>query len=204
MQTLRLPAVGLRDLRAISLRHSLSRWRTPSMRAASTWKGASPLPNLPRPTWPVGSRCAARGRRSVTDRARLRPGPSRWRIDRGPAVGAGLPPAFPVREASVCGAGTPDGRRVCRRQTARDLTHDPAPHAAGDHGSVHGQARTSATQWAASFELSFPLRSRPCRQAPRSEARASGEKTADPMATIAALAGVSSGAPRRHLASAEG
>ena len=56
MQTLHL---WFRDLRAIILEVPPSRWRTPSLRCASTWKGAPPLPNLPKPTCAVGLRSAA-------------------------------------------------------------------------------------------------------------------------------------------------
>ena len=55
MQTLHL---RFRDLRAILLGVPPSRWPTPSMRGASTWKGALPLPNLPKPTCAVGLRPA--------------------------------------------------------------------------------------------------------------------------------------------------
>lgn len=53
MQTLHL---RFRDLRAILLGVPPSRWPTPSMRYASTWKGALPLPNHPKPTCAVGLR----------------------------------------------------------------------------------------------------------------------------------------------------
>jgi len=56
MQTLHL---RFRDLRAILLGVPPSRWPTPSMQGASTWKGALPLPNLPKPTFAVGLRPAA-------------------------------------------------------------------------------------------------------------------------------------------------
>ena len=56
MQTLHL---RFRDLRAILLGVPPSRWPTPSMRRASTWKDALPLPNLPKPTCAVGLRPAA-------------------------------------------------------------------------------------------------------------------------------------------------
>ena len=55
LQTLHL---RFRDLRAILLGVPPSRWPTPSMRRASTWKGALPLPNLPKPTCAVGLRPA--------------------------------------------------------------------------------------------------------------------------------------------------
>ena len=56
MQTLHL---RFRDLRAILLGVPPSRWPTPSLRRASTWRGALPLPNLPKPTCAVGLRPAA-------------------------------------------------------------------------------------------------------------------------------------------------
>ncbi len=46
MQTLRLPAVVLRDLRAISSGYHPGRRPTPSQPAAAIWKGAQPLPVL--------------------------------------------------------------------------------------------------------------------------------------------------------------
>ena len=49
----------LRDLRAVSSGRSPGRRPPPSMRGASTWKGAPPLPNLPKPTWAVGLPSAA-------------------------------------------------------------------------------------------------------------------------------------------------
>ena len=49
-----------RDLRAILLGVPPSRWPTPSMRRASIWNGAPPLPNLPKPSLTrLGSRPAA-------------------------------------------------------------------------------------------------------------------------------------------------
>jgi hypothetical protein len=60
MQTLRLPAVVLRDLRAISSGFHPSRRPTPSPPAAAIWKGTRPLPNHPRPTLAVGLLSTAR------------------------------------------------------------------------------------------------------------------------------------------------
>ena len=185
MQTLHL---RFRDLRAISLGQRPGRWPTPSMPRASTWKGAQPLPNHPEPTSAVGSP----------------PKPSHQRLDRRPASGAGLPLASPFREAWIGASAHCDGPsgadpcRVCRGQTASDLTHDPAPRMAGDHGSDHLQARASESRWLTSNGPSFPLRPRRC------GARASGEKTADPEANVRALARVSIGAHQRRLSSAGG
>ena len=60
MQTLRLPTVVLRDLRAISSGFHPGRRPTPSQRTAATWKTASPLPNPLRPTLAVGLLSTAR------------------------------------------------------------------------------------------------------------------------------------------------
>lgn len=137
MQTLHL---WFRDLRAISLRQGLSRWRTPSMPRASTWKSAPPLPNHHRPTSAVGSR----------------PANSHQRLARYTTVWAGLPLASPL------------------------------------------QARAPESLWLASGGLSSPLRPQRCQRAPRSGARASGEKTADPVVHVGAWAGGSSGARWHH------
>ena len=194
MQTLHL---RFRDLRAISSGQSPSRWQTPSMQSASKWKGALPLPNLPRPTSAVGSR----------------PAPSHQQLARCPTVGAGLPLASPFRDASVCGADAPDGSRVCWPQTAGSNPHPlREPNGPPDHlqearlphykaGQAVGcslQTRHSKVQWTPSFGLSFPLRPQL-----RGE-RAEWKKTADPEPNVVALAGVSSGASWRRLSSAGG
>ena len=174
MQTLHL---RFRDLRAISLRQGLSRWRTPSMPAASKWKDARLLPNHPSPTSAVG----------------LRPAMSRQRLVRCPTVGAGLPLASPLREVSRFGVDAPSRYRVCPRQTASDLSPYPAHHEAGDMGTDDRQARTSESCRLASDGLSFPLRPQRC------GARASGKKTADRTANVGALARVSHALQRQRL-----
>ena len=168
MQTLHL---RFRDLRAISLRQGLSRWRTPSDAMRAGMKGPPGLSNSPWPTLAVGSR----------------PARSHQRLARCPTVGAGLPLASPLREVSRPGADAPLRYRVCPRQTARELPPYPAPHVAGDLGAVHGQARASDSQRLASCGLSFPLVPR------QGKARSIGEKTADPVAHVGAWARVSSG-----------
>ena len=122
-----------------------------------------------------------------------------WRLDRVQSLRTSVPtdaplrgPASPFREAWITGPAGVDPRRVCPRQTARELPHGPAPYEAGDHEAAHGQARASATLRAVSGELSFPLRPQRC------GARAYGEKTADRTAHVGALAGVSSGACRQR------
>ena len=169
MQTLHL---RFRDLRAISLRRGLSRWRTPSDAMRAGMKGPPGLSNSPGPTLAVGSR----------------PAMSHQRLARCPTVGAGLPLASPLREVRVVG---PDGaatNQVCPRQTANELSPYPAPHEAGDLGADHWQARASESQRLASGRLYFPLVSR------RGGSRSIGENTADPVAHVRAWAGVSSGA----------
>ena len=76
MQTLHL---RFRDLRAISLRQGLSRWRTPSDAMRAGMGAAFALPNSLEPTSAVGSR----------------PAKSRQRLARCPTVGAGLPLVSP-------------------------------------------------------------------------------------------------------------
>jgi len=172
MQTLHL---RFRDLRAILLGGNPSRWPTPSLRAASTWKGALPLPNLPRPTLAVGAH----------------PKTSHQRLDRCPTLGAGLTMVSPFREPRVRGAIAPDTRLVCWSQTARHLSPCPARHEAGDLGTDDGQARASITLRAASCGLSYSILPAP------HNAGDGWSKTADQKANVAALAGVSSGAYRR-------
>ena len=173
MQTLHL---RFRDLRAILLGQRPGRWPSPSIPRASTWKGAPPLPNLPRPTLAVGSR----------------PGMSRQPFARCPTAGAGLPLASPFREAHGVGPYGAAMCRVCRWQPARNSPHPAAPHEAGQGVGCSLQARTSEVQGTPSFGLSFPLRPQRC------GARACGEKTADPEANVGALAGVSCAAHRRR------
>ena len=174
MQTLHL---RFQDLRAISLRQGLSRWRTPSDAMRAGMKGPPGLSNSPGPTLAVGSR----------------PAMSRQRLARYPTVGAGLPLASPLREVRVIGPYGANTNRVCRGQTASDLPPYPAPHEAGDMGTDHWQARASVARWAASFGLSFPLVPR------RGRARFCGKKTADPVVHVWAWAGVSGGARRYRL-----
>ena len=152
MQTLHL---RFRDLRAISLRQGLSRWRTPSDARRAGMKGPPGLSNSPRPTSAVGSR----------------PAMSRQRLVRCPTMGAGLPQASPLREVSRPGADTPSRYRVCPRQTASELPPYPAPHEAGDLGADHWKARASEVRCTPSAGLSFPLRPQPY------GGRSSGKKT---------------------------
>jgi hypothetical protein len=176
MQTLRLPPVGLRGLRAISLRQGLSRWRTPSDARRVGMKGPLGLSNSPGPTCAVG----------------WRPAISHQRLARYPTVGAGLTLVSPLREVSRPGADAPSRYRVCPRQTASDLPPYPAPHEAGDLGADHWQARASESRRLASGGMSFPLVPR------RGRARSIGEKTADPVAHVGACARASSGARQRR------
>jgi hypothetical protein len=108
MQTLHL---RFRDLRAILLGVPPSRWPTPSMRGASTWKGALPLPNLPKPTCAVG----------------LRPAVPVALIGTGPESGA-VPRGRPCQRAirfrlSRERASLPD--RVCRAALVQQTVAHP-------------------------------------------------------------------------------
>ncbi len=195
MQTLHL---RFRALRAISLRQGLSRWRTPSNAMRVGMKGPPGLSNSPRPTSAVGSQSRA-----------VRAGPKdvpRLSYSLGPTCAVGWRPASRHPDGILCpvaGAGLPgvsrlraarnDSRRpvrpcrVCRWQTASELSSYPAPHEAGDLGAGHWQARASEVLCTPSAGLSFHLRPQRCR------ARAFGKKTADPVAHVGAWAGVSSG-----------
>lgn len=179
MQTLHL---RFRDLRAISLGQRPDRWSSPSLRAAATWKDAPLLPNHPKPTSAVGTH----------------PQTSRQRLDRCPTVGAGLTMASPFREPRVVGPVGANTSQVCWSQTAENNPHPAAHHTAGQAVGCSLQVPFSEVRCTPSNELSFPLRPQ------RYGARPYGEKTADPEANVAALAGVSSGTswPRSRLCSA--
>ena len=172
MQTLHL---WFRALRAISPGQSPSRWQTPSMRSASKCKGALPLPNLPKPTSAVGAH----------------PETSHQRLDRCPTLGAGLTMGSKFREPRVGGAVAPDTRLVCWSQTVGNNPRPAAHHKAGQGVGCSLQAPFSEVRWTPSTGLSFSLRPQRC------GARACGEKMADPVANVGALAEVSIGADRR-------
>lgn len=174
MQTLHL---RFRALRAISLGQRPDRWSPPSLRAASKWETASPLPNPLRPTCAVG----------------WRPVTSHQQIARCPTVGAGLPLASPLREHRVIGPVGAATSRVCWSQTALNTPHSAAPHMAGQGVGCSMQAPFSEVLRTPSPGLSFPLRPQ------RFGARACGEKTADRTADVWALARVSRCVSSRHL-----
>lgn len=152
MQTLHL---RFRDLRAISLRQSLSRWRTPSDAIRAGMKGPPGLSNSPGPSCADGSRPAARHPDGILC----------------PVAGAGVPGASRWRAARIVGPDGADPCRVCRGQTADVFHQSPAHHEAGEIGGTHRQARASESQRLASDGLSFSLRPQ------RSGERACGEKT---------------------------
>lgn len=176
MQTLHL---RFRDLRAILLGGTPSRWPTPSLPRASTWETASPLPNPLRPTLAVGAH----------------PETSPQRLDRCPTVGASLTMASPFREPRIVGPIGANTSQVCWLQTAENNPHPAAHHKAGQVVGCSLQAPFSEVQWTPSNGLSFPLRPQRC------GARACGKKTADPETNVVALVGVSSSAlrPRSRL-----
>ncbi len=127
MQTLHL---RFRDLRAILFGVPPSRWPTPSMRRASTWKGAPPLPNLPKPTFAVG----------------LRPAVTAALIGTGPESGAD-PRGRPCQRAIRFRLSRERDRlpdRVCRavlvRQTVAHSGDGPARHRQHDCPPVGGAA----------------------------------------------------------------
>lgn len=167
MQTLHL---RFRALRAISLRQGLSRWRTPSDAVRAGMKGPPGLSNSPEPTCAVGWRPAMRPPVGILC----------------PVAGAGSPGVPRLRAARTVGPVGDDPCRVCQWQTA-DASHQSPHHKAGEIGGMHRQARASESQGLASDGPSFPTRPQ------RSDARACGEKTADPVAHVGAWAGVSNG-----------
>jgi hypothetical protein len=187
MQTLHL---RFRDLRAILLGGTPSRWPTPSAAKCCETKGPPGLSNSPRPTSAVGAH----------------PKTSHQRLDRCPTLGAGLTMTPQFREPRVFGADAPDTSRVCWSQTAENNPHPAAHHTAGQDVGCSLQApfsevarsrarpspgRSPRCSLTPSTGLSFPLRPQLC------GARAYGEKTADLTANVGALAGVSSGASWR-------
>ena len=164
MQTFHL---RFRDLRAISLRQGLSRWRTPSDAMRAGMGAAFALPNPPEPTCAVGWRPASRHPDGILC----------------PVAGAGLPEVSRLRAAQNDSCGSVFPYRVCQWQTASELSPCPAPHEAGDLGATHWQASASEVRCTPSAGLSFPLRPQRC------GARAFGEKMAD----LTAKAGVNGG-----------
>ncbi len=174
MQTLHL---RYRDLRAILLGGTPTRWLTPSMPQASTWETASPLPNPLGPTLAVGAH----------------PKTSHQRLDRCPIVGACLTMVSLFREPRVCGAITPDTRLVCWSQTAENTPYPAAPQMAGQGMGYSLQAPFSEVLRTPSNGLYFSLRPQ------HSGARACGKNTADRTANDVTLARVSSRACWRRL-----
>jgi hypothetical protein len=139
MQTLHL---RFRDLRAILLGGTPSRWPTPSAAMRDETKGPPGLSNSPRPTSAVGAH----------------PETSHQRLDQCPTVGAGLTMASSFPEPCVCGATVPDTRQVCWPQTAKNNPHPVAHHKAGQVVVCSLQARHSEVQWTPSHGLSFSIR----------------------------------------------
>jgi len=174
MQTLHL---RFRALRAISSGQSPSRWQTPSMRSASKWETASPLPSPLRPTCAVGWRPASRHPDGI-----LRP-----------VAGAGLPGVPRLRVARIVGPDGADPCLVCWSQTAQNNPRPAAHHKAGQGVECSLQAPFSEARWTLSPGLSFSRRPQRC------GARAYGKKTADRTANVVPLARVSSSASSQRL-----
>jgi len=201
MQTLHL---RFQALRAISLRRGLSRWRTPSDARRAGMGDAFALPNPPEPTSAVGSQSSTEcaGPKDVPRLSySLRPSCALgWRpasrppdVIQCPVSGAGVPGVSRLRAARKDSRLPVLPCRVCRWQTAIELSPYPAPHEAGDLGTDHWQARALIALGAASDGPSFPLRPQRC------GARSYGEKTADRTANVGPLAGVSTGAHQQRL-----
>ncbi len=133
---------SFRDLRAISLRQGLSRWRTPSDALRAGMKGPPGLSNSPGPTSAVGWRPASRH-------------PER---PSSPVAGAGVPGVPRLRAARTDSRGPVLPCRVCRWQTA-DVSHQfPAHHKAGEIDGPHRQARASTIMRMVSGGPSFTRR----------------------------------------------
>ena len=139
MQTLHL---RFRDLRAILLGGTPSRWPTPFAAMRCETKGPPGLSNSPRPTCAVGAH----------------PKTSHQRPDRCPTLGAGLTMVFPFREPCVCGANAPDTRLVCWSQTAENNPHPAAHQEAGQDVGCSLQACLSEVHWTPSDGLLFSIR----------------------------------------------
>jgi hypothetical protein len=210
MQTLHLRS---RDLRAILLGETPSRWPTPSLRTAATWKGALPLPRLasarsaaklspgefprsclthPRPTLAVGAHPFGGETlpRSLSENAAS---PSHQRLDRCPTLGAGLTMGSKLREPRVGGATARDTRLVCWSQTAENTPHPAAHQEAGQAVGCSLQTPFSEVLRTPSTGLSFPLRPQ------RYGARAEWKRTADRAATVGTMVGVSKVVHQRRL-----
>ena len=110
MQTLHL---RFRDLRAILLGVPPSRWPTPSMRGASTWKGTPPLPNLPKPS------LARLGSRPAVPVALIGTGPESGAVPRGRPCQRAIRFRLSRERARL-----PD--RVCRPVLVRQILAHPA------------------------------------------------------------------------------
>jgi hypothetical protein len=189
MQTLHL---RFRDLRAILLGGTPSRWPTPSMPRASTWETASPLPNPLGPTLAVGAHPFGGETlpRSLSENAAS---PSHQRLDRCPTLGAGLTMGSKLREPRVGGATARDTSLVCWSQTAENNPHPAAHHKAGQAVDCSLQTPFSEVLRTPSTGLSFPLRPQ------RYGARAEWKRTADRAATVGAMVGVSKVVHQRRL-----
>jgi len=155
MQTLHL---RFRDLRAISPRQSPGRWRAPSMRCASRWKGAPPLPNHPKPTLAVGSPAGAAGP---------------LRLDRPFAGSLALGAAHRMPRISW-GLCDPDPRQARSMRAACAACPPAASHGAGQAGTWHRRARCSTVWLTVAAGLSFPIPAQP------SGGRQGSEKTGLP------------------------
>ena len=117
----------LPSLRAVSPGQSPRRQRPrPMSRCSLEWKGASPLPNLPRPICAIGWRA----------------GLTRRQCDRGTLRVPGLLAGLSARRRRNSGPYGPVPSRICRatlvRQTALSIPHFDRPGAASQSGECDG------------------------------------------------------------------
>ena len=120
----------LPSLRAVSPGQIPRRQRPRPMKLRTLeWKGASPLPNLPRPTCSIGWRA----------------GLTRRQYDRGTLSVLGLLAALSARRRRTGGPFGPVPHRVCRaalvRQTAPSIPHSGRPGVAGQGEGCEGARR---------------------------------------------------------------
>lgn len=126
----------LPSLRAVSPGQSPRRQRPRSMsRCTLKWKGASPLPNLPRPTCAIGWRA----------------GLTRSQCDRGTLRMPGLLAALSARRRRNSGPYGPVPHRVYRaalvRQTVPSVPHSVRPSVAGQSEGCDGAGSGLPSGW---------------------------------------------------------
>ena len=151
---------SLPSLRAVSPGQSPRRQppRPTSLRSLE-WKGVSPLPNLPRPTYAIGWRTKL----------------TRRQCDRGTLSVPGLLAVLSAQKRRTGGPYGPVPRSVCRaalvRQTALSIPHFDRPGVASQSGECDGAGSGLPSGWTLA---PLPPVARP---APRCGARRAGRQT---------------------------